>query len=440
MIRIGDKLCRGRRLGSAFALLRPPAVAAPPPRRVFSDKSDLDRSFNDDASSVIVNVCLRLLETIKIELGSAGFWGFGRSFERALKGLVELVRGDIKSAASFFPEVRDGDCSSLMYWINLLAIAALSLWRIPSPNFDKAEKMLTEALVKAGENFLGLYRRAIELLKAPPLETEVVWDRGYKRCIRNEIFELCDLCLQVLKEKACRRDIIALARGGYAETLCLQQNRKAEGERIKLWAESAWKNPRLSLAEALEPPSESSSKSGCYRYQNMQDFHSSCDVYYAFCFFKKVLKPLVRADDGDNRTPAANISVLAKIRATQDLAGTLHHGFAVFCVPIYWAILNATVQIVHTTNSDRDFHLFTAGDPDYRSHWEGEEAEKYIHKLLFCFCSNYSIRLLIYQQLQGKSRFLLLSRHVYVMNNLISANSIHKTRSDEYQKVWKGDI
>nr|GMD46538.1 Nephrocystin-3 like [Ipomoea batatas] len=65
----------------------------------------------DDASSVIVNVCLRLLETIKIELGSAGF-GALEDHSRALKGLVELVRGDTKSAASFFPEVRDGDCSS----------------------------------------------------------------------------------------------------------------------------------------------------------------------------------------------------------------------------------------------------------------------------------------------------------------------------------------
>nr|GLL36976.1 uncharacterized protein LOC109181871 isoform X1 [Ipomoea trifida] len=422
MIRIGDKLCRGRRLGSAFALLRPPAVAAPPPRRVFSDKSDLDRSFNvnpvalemtnyalslarstksddayaqaqlvleqcysthsdenargmvllamstllyhsgnyeeaieklqkiqqlssssiivrvaasealvglhlelgqDDASSVIVNVCLRLLETIKIELGSAGF-GALEDHSRALKGLVELVRGDTKSAASFFPEVRDGDCSSnvldrfignaaLSYGeflhrmgdfemakqlytrviheeslgksssylhqlsacnmsfedVILGATCALGQLEAHLGNFDKAEKMLTEALVKAGETFgdrhpkvgviltcivhmyrhkstveessslliqEGLYRRAIELLKAPPLETEGA------------------------EEKACRRDIIALVRGGYAETLCLQQNRKAEGERIKLWAESAWKNPRLSLAEALEPPSESSSK------------------------------------------------------------------------------------------------------------------------------------------------------------------------------------
>lgn len=40
--------------------------------------------------------------------------------------------------------------------------------------------------------------------------------------------------------------------GGYAETLCVQQNRKAEGERMKQWAESVWKNRRFSLAEALE--------------------------------------------------------------------------------------------------------------------------------------------------------------------------------------------
>ena len=40
--------------------------------------------------------------------------------------------------------------------------------------------------------------------------------------------------------------------GGYAEILCLQQNRKAEGERMRQWAEAAWKNRRLSLTEALD--------------------------------------------------------------------------------------------------------------------------------------------------------------------------------------------
>nr|GMD43441.1 uncharacterized protein LOC109181871 isoform X1 [Ipomoea batatas] len=161
----------------------------------------------DDASSVIVNVCLRLLETIKIELGSAGF-GALEDHSRALKGLVELVRGDTKSAASFFPEVRDGDCSSnvldrfignaaLSYgeflhrmgdfemakqlytrviheeslgksssYLHQLsacnmsfedvifgATCALGQLEAHLGNFDKAEKMLTEALVKAGETF-----------------------------------------------------------------------------------------------------------------------------------------------------------------------------------------------------------------------------------------------------------------------------------------------
>lgn len=40
--------------------------------------------------------------------------------------------------------------------------------------------------------------------------------------------------------------------GAYAEVLCVQQNRKEEGERMKSWAQAAWRNRRLSLAEALE--------------------------------------------------------------------------------------------------------------------------------------------------------------------------------------------
>lgn len=40
--------------------------------------------------------------------------------------------------------------------------------------------------------------------------------------------------------------------GGYAELLLIQSNRKAEGERMKAWAEDAWKNRRLTLAQALE--------------------------------------------------------------------------------------------------------------------------------------------------------------------------------------------
>lgn len=53
--------------------------------------------------------------------------------------------------------------------------------------------------------------------------------------------------------------IVCICEGGYAETLLVQQSRKAEGERLKHWAETAWGNRWMSLGEALEL-SESSPK------------------------------------------------------------------------------------------------------------------------------------------------------------------------------------
>lgn len=44
--------------------------------------------------------------------------------------------------------------------------------------------------------------------------------------------------------------------GGYAELLLIQENRKSEGEKMKAWAESAWRNRRVSLSEALTPSSD----------------------------------------------------------------------------------------------------------------------------------------------------------------------------------------
>ncbi|XWS67102.1 hypothetical protein CRYUN_Cryun05aG0258000 [Craigia yunnanensis] len=82
---------------------------------------------------------------------------------------------------------------------------------------------------------MGLYRRAIEFLNAPPLESKGA------------------------ETNFDRRDISALARGGYAKVLCVQQNRKTEGEKMKTWAEAAWSNRRMSLADALDI-SEPSSK------------------------------------------------------------------------------------------------------------------------------------------------------------------------------------
>ncbi|KAK8561765.1 hypothetical protein V6N13_149084 [Hibiscus sabdariffa] len=260
----------------------------------------------DDTSSVVADKCLEFLH--KEDLKSNG-----RNKEslvaraKAVKGLVELVAGNLESAESFFHGVQDNEAwngnAALSYGeflhttqkfsqarefyqniidgvpknedfndVNTLAVcnmasdevllaATFALGQLESHmgNFGAAEEILTKALTKTEEYFgsnhpkvgvvltcialmfrnkarqerssslliqEGLYRRAIEFLKAPPLESK--------------------------ETKLGRGDILALARGGYAEVLCVQQNRKAEGEKMKSWAEAVWSNCRMSLADALD--------------------------------------------------------------------------------------------------------------------------------------------------------------------------------------------
>uniref|UniRef100_A0A7N0RHL9 Uncharacterized protein n=1 Tax=Kalanchoe fedtschenkoi TaxID=63787 RepID=A0A7N0RHL9_KALFE len=266
----------------------------------------------DDTSSRLADRGLQLLDSI--DKGHASDVLGARI--KAIKGLAELAVGNVDSAESFFPGVGTEKCCAgnvaLSYGEllhvtrkfelakeiyqeviqglssskdsedacplaacnmspeHVLSAATCGLGQVEAHlgNFADAEEILTQALTKTEENFglhhprvgviltcialmfrqkstmehssallvqEGLYRRAIELLKAPPLDTEgaQTW--------------------------TMRRDIIALARGGYAEVLNVQQNRKDEGERMKKWAEGAWRNRRLSLAEALEV-SETSNK------------------------------------------------------------------------------------------------------------------------------------------------------------------------------------
>ncbi|XP_017220018.1 uncharacterized protein LOC108197051 [Daucus carota subsp. sativus] len=266
----------------------------------------------DDSSSVLADICLQLLESVKMETGSGYGDGVLDARAKALKGLVELVRGDLESSDLYFQglegikgnvalsyggflhakqnfpmakelyekviqgatETKDlsdphNFAAGNMALEEVLLAATCSLGQLEAHlgNFSEAEEMLTQALTKTEEHFgsrhpkvgvvltcialmyrhkaaterssslliqEGLYRRALEMLKAPSLEASDV-------------------------DKVHRRDIVALARGGYAELLCVQQNRKAEGEKMKKWAETAWKNRRLSVADALnisEPTSK----------------------------------------------------------------------------------------------------------------------------------------------------------------------------------------
>lgn len=172
-------------------------------------------------------------------------------YEKVLEAASrEDIFGNLLAAGNMAPEE-----------VSLGATCSYGQLLSQSGKFDEAEDYLTRALQKAEEQFgsnhpkvgmvltcvarmyklkaksegsssimvqEGLYRKALEVLKAPAINSEDT------------------------RRQVDWRDIISLARGEYAELLLIQSNRKAEGERMKEWAEDAWKNRRLTLAQALE--------------------------------------------------------------------------------------------------------------------------------------------------------------------------------------------
>lgn len=172
-------------------------------------------------------------------------------YERVLEAdRMEDMSGNLLAAANMVPE--EASLGVTCSYGQLLS---------HSGKFAEAEDYLTRALQKAEEQFganhpkvgiiltcvarmyklkaksegsssimvqEGLYRKALEVLKAPAINSD-----GSTKQINW-------------------RDIISLARGEYAELLLIQSNRKVEGERMKQWAEDAWRNRRLTLAQALE--------------------------------------------------------------------------------------------------------------------------------------------------------------------------------------------
>uniref|UniRef100_A0A0A9F277 MalT-like TPR region domain-containing protein n=1 Tax=Arundo donax TaxID=35708 RepID=A0A0A9F277_ARUDO len=172
-------------------------------------------------------------------------------YERVLEAVrVEDMAGNLLAAGNMVPEE-----------ISLGATCSYGQLLSHSGKFGEAEDYLTRALQKAEEQFganhpkvgiiltcvarmyklkakaegsssimvqEGLYRKALEVLKAPAINSE-----GTGKQMEW-------------------RDIISLVRGEYAELLLIQSNRKAEGERMKEWAGNAWRNRRLTLVQALE--------------------------------------------------------------------------------------------------------------------------------------------------------------------------------------------
>ncbi|XP_042016146.1 uncharacterized protein LOC121764148 [Salvia splendens] len=272
--------------------------------------------YREDAASAVADLALQILGSIRHGLGDGGGFEVLEARIKALKGLIELICGDTESAQSVFEgipregllsanaalsygeflhgtrkfstakelyqrviqamsDIKDfgdpnnlGACNMTPREVAIAAGCSLGQLEAHVGNFSDAEEILTTAMNQVEEHFgpqhpkvgvvltcialmyrlkamaerssslliqEGLFRRAIELLKVPSLEVHGI------------------------DGNISMKDIIALARGGYAETLLVQQSRKAEGERLKHWAETAWGNRWMSLGEALEL-SESSPK------------------------------------------------------------------------------------------------------------------------------------------------------------------------------------
>ncbi|CAN0926552.1 Subtilisin inhibitor 1 [Linum grandiflorum] len=227
---------------------------------------------NDDASSALADECLQLLQNDELASTSVGF-EVADARAKALKGSVALSYGEFlhgvrnfSMARELYQKVIEGvtenkgftdvnalaACNMASDHVEIAATCSMGQLQSHMGKFGDAEETLTSALNKAESLYgprhpkvgvvltclalmfrqkaiqerssslliqEGLYRRALELVKVPPLDSEA----------------------------------------GYAEALCVQENRRSEGDKLKSWALAQWRNNRLSLTEALEM-SESSDR------------------------------------------------------------------------------------------------------------------------------------------------------------------------------------
>ncbi|CAM8960358.1 unnamed protein product [Rhodiola kirilowii] len=225
----------------------------------------------DDTSSLLADRGLQLLDSN------------GKGYDsdvleariKALKGLVELVVGNVDSAESFFQGTGTVKCCS----------AATCAWgqvdRHTWATLPLRKKILTQALTRTEENSVLMHPRVGGILTCIALmfrqkatlehssasfDSRVLTSSQDTDCLgaHTKDDEKRYNCPCQMYEWSFHLHILRLHGivcsifqpldyfvGGYAEVLTSRQNRKDEGERLKAWAEGAWRNNRLSLAEAI---------------------------------------------------------------------------------------------------------------------------------------------------------------------------------------------
>ncbi|XLT55800.1 hypothetical protein HN873_048404 [Arachis hypogaea] len=271
----------------------------------------------DDKASAIADKCVEVVEKQKTDDDDEDFKALILR-AKALKGLIELVKGSIESAQrrydsshlvcrkhsctskltvgyigtaalsygeflylkqnySMAKEVYTsvlkgasdikkfgnpylGACNMNLEGLMMGALCSLGQLETYQGNYGNAEKALTQALTLAEETYgekhpkVGVVLTSIALMyrrRAMEERTSslMVQEGLYRKVI--DILKVTETESEGSAPVVERSDIAAIARGGYAEVLSVQENRKSEGEKLKKLAETIWKNRRLTLDEAL---------------------------------------------------------------------------------------------------------------------------------------------------------------------------------------------
>ncbi|KAL1321550.1 hypothetical protein AAHE18_14G135300 [Arachis hypogaea] len=258
----------------------------------------------DDKASAIADKCVEVVEKQKTDDDDEDFKALILR-AKALKGLIELVKGSIESAVPFFDksiQLSDGTaalsygeflylkqnysmakevytsvlkgasdikkfgnpylgaCNMNLEGLMMGALCSLGQLETYQGNYGNAEKALTQALTLAEETYgekhpkVGVVLTSIALMyrrRAMEERTSslMVQEGLYRKVI--DILKVTETESEGSAPVVERSDIAAIARGGYAEVLSVQENRKSEGEKLKKLAETIWKNRRLTLDEAL---------------------------------------------------------------------------------------------------------------------------------------------------------------------------------------------
>ncbi|KAL3839500.1 hypothetical protein ACJIZ3_024091 [Penstemon smallii] len=166
--------------------------------------------YQEDVASEVADIALQLLDTIRLEISNESGFEVLEARAKALKGLIELICGKLDSAQSFFEGVEKVNCftgnaslscGEFFHGMRKFSIAKELYEKV----IERMRYILTSALKKMEERLgphhpkvgvvltctalmyrlkataerssslliqEGLYRRAIDLLKAPPLEAD----------------------------------------------------------------------------------------------------------------------------------------------------------------------------------------------------------------------------------------------------------------------------